>query len=81
MAANTWQGPILGILGCRGGPEVLNYVGTLIQVDKKGCVLTAMLLRYNVCSVLNKNLTEFGPLIKLRKKGLFSLFVSVSVII
>jgi hypothetical protein len=22
VAAKTWQGPILGILGCRGGPEL-----------------------------------------------------------
>ena len=39
-----------------------------IQVDKKGCVLTTILLRYNACSVLNKNLSEFGPLMILRKK-------------
>ena len=35
MAAKTWQGPILGILGCRGGPGVnlgpLNELKRLIN--------------------------------------------------
>ena len=55
MAAKTWQGPILGILGCRGGPATLIYycslyINTYI-ITSALCFMCFLIALQQLCSV------------------------------